>query len=146
MAEPVLAVRFALAVEPVALALAEPEFAPLAPSTTSTVPLAVLLPAWPVAVAGPLVFRTRPSPVTVSVLATVADAELSPPVLAPPLLTETDVESDSVLKAAPIPLPEAPALEPTPESELASDTAWVFVGEAFPLEALPEAVVGPAFA
>ncbi len=73
-------------------------------------------------------------------------AELVPPVVAAPLVTETGLLPATVLNDEPIPLPEAPPLEAAPTPALVNDTVWVSEGDASPVEALASAPVAPAAA
>src|SRR5690242_1293562 len=83
-AAPVLAVMLPLLLAPLAVAAAEPELAPVAPSTLPTVLDALLLPCWPVPALPRVLLLTLPVLPTVVVSLTVVPALLLPPDFAAP--------------------------------------------------------------
>ena len=82
-ASPVASCVWLVSTAPVALAVADPLLAPLAPSTLSVLAAAVLSPIWPVAVAEPLPLVELPRVALVEVSARWTLVLPSPPDLAP---------------------------------------------------------------
>lgn len=155
--EAVVAPPFALAFDAtgatpslVPVAVAVPELAPPAASTVVTVPLVVLPPIWPVALALPLVLVAVPLLVTLLVLLNVATRPAVAPSLAPPDTSPPGAEFVMSVVTERMPSPLASPVLAVALSAFQLRTVWEFVAVVSPPLALalppPEAEAVPEFA
>src|SRR5579883_2142896 len=137
VAPPVRAAVLALSLLPAATAEEGPELAPLAPSMLPTVLAPLFPPCWPVPLDANVVLVAVPLFVVEEVLLTVVVALLLPPALAPPVVADRVPPSRLLVAATPMAVPLSTFVR------LA--VCWP-LGFAFPVEALPVAVVAPLLA
>ena len=123
----------------------EPALPPPAASTAPTVPVVVLSPAWPMAVAAPLVLVAVPEFDTRLVLVMVnVVALLEPAPSAPPVVDERLPPLAMLVSASEMPSPLASPLSAMPLSWLSDDTSWVLLAVVAPLPAPVLALPPPA--